>query len=123
MKTLLVVFLLALSAAAQDLEDFVYLGHAGENAYGVKLIKRDKNKVEFTGLITPYYPDGSKVGIDPNNYLLTEFEGDCMSFEYSAKRFRGRLGGKSLAGTESPEKAVAEKPQIIYFALEEVCRK
>jgi hypothetical protein len=116
MKTLLAILLLSISALSQT-----FVGQTGDMAFFIDEVKKDKGKVTFVLIQTPYHMESGKVKPDLNNFLIGLFHADCMSMDYFSSDSKGVFDGvkekvKETSGT-------AEKPMVIWFAIDAACKE
>jgi hypothetical protein len=137
-KTLLITLLLAIPAFAQtkpDLDKFTIVGQATlSGTPKVVLIDftsdiRLGDKVTFQAIIANFIrQDGDGVSLDPQNYIFTDFTGDCTQKTLGYTRNRGMSNGRPFdikyekveqakviatsAGEMVLEKACSDKPTL-----------
>lgn len=121
MKTLLFIALfLAVYTVASAQE---YIGHTDSTAVFLTDVVRKGNSVKFTGLATPYDPEVKRQVVDPDNYLETYFVADCLSLEFYATGFKGKVQGKAVGITQKSETLTAQKPMIIWNVIDAACHE
>ena len=110
----------------QKIENFVLVGKADGNAYLVdtKDVRVKGKNILFVGLAGTSigFEDGNEI-IDSENFMYSIFEGDCSTLTYSELTRHGVWKGEKFKHTfEKPEQKKATKPQVIFYAMEKVCK-
>ena len=125
LKTLLLTLVATLLfAAAASAQQIVGISQDGM-VFMIDKVKRDKNTVTFIGSYSPAVEidKQGKVTIDGDNIVFTDFWANCMSFDFTASGNRGLLKGVPFGPDKSaPTSGTAEKPQIMYSAIQAACK-
>jgi hypothetical protein len=120
MKSLIIILLLSLSAFSQT-----FVGRAGTNAFFIQDVKRDKGDVTFTGMFTPFQTRGTDtLVIDSDNIIYSTFHANCLSMEFTTSGTYGyRQGVKLVSPPKDELHGVAEKPMVLFYAIDAACKQ
>ncbi len=116
MKTIFFILIFSTSALCQQL-----VGTANNVVYYIDNIERKGKEVKFSGLASKYDTLGDSIVLDLNNYIISEFNANCDTYEWYQTNYSGKKQGVAFKGVFKLEKKVAEKPQIIFKALDMAC--
>jgi hypothetical protein len=115
MKALLLILFLSLSSIAQT-----FVGQAGDAAFFIDQVKRDRGQVSFVLLQTPYVMEHGEVKPDMASYVTGIFHADCMSMDYFSTDSKSVIDG--IKGKVEETEGKAEKPMVIFFAIDTACK-
>lgn len=127
MKAFLLILAFCVGCCAQNLDDFIFIGTSDgppKFAYFINphRIIRDGDNVKFLGLMGVFQGYESKQAVvDQNNYVITEFRGQCSQNFFSRLKTVGVWGGRKVNIEHKPEVIKAEKTSPLAAAIDMVC--
>lgn len=126
MKTLLLIFLFAISASAQlpDTSKFKYVGSTGTTVAFTEFNSENAGYVVFRGLLARVaaVEKGAPL-LDPNEYSITRIRANCSTYAFSFLETKGVTGGVPYENVLPPNTNVAPEKSIMRAAIDSVCKR
>lgn len=119
MRTLLLIFALAITVSAQG----VLVGTLDNVMYSVDEVQRKGDKVKFLGSGYGFYVEDGKTVLDLYNYKIISFEASCKTYRWQQFSYVGKDDGDEIRGTY-PNALIhtASEGDMMFKALDVICK-